>query len=111
MIARSSTGAPSGCPLSWSWGVTNPLLGRLIGVSISPMVGSIYNMDVWDKVAAVWVKAGVRRTLEGEAVGSMGVEFLLSTPLTPPPPKGQLWVNAIVFDPNGKNIIGVNIGL
>ena len=38
-----------------------------MGVSISPMVGSIYNMGVWDKVAAAWVKAGVRRTLEGEA--------------------------------------------
>ena len=32
------------------------------------MVGSIYNMGVWDNVAAAWVKAGVRRTLEGEAV-------------------------------------------
>ena len=32
------------------------------------MVGSIYNMGVWDKVAAAWVKAGVRRTFEGEAV-------------------------------------------
>ena len=25
-------------------------------------------MGVWDKVAAAWVKAGVRRTLEGEVV-------------------------------------------
>ena len=32
------------------------------------MVGSIYNMGVLDKVAAAWVKAGVCRTLEGEAV-------------------------------------------
>ena len=32
------------------------------------MVGSIYNMGVWDKVAAAWVKAGVHRTLEGEVV-------------------------------------------
>ena len=32
------------------------------------MVGSIYNMGVWYKVATAWVKAGVRRTLEGEAV-------------------------------------------
>ena len=45
-----------------------PFVRRLIGVSISPMVGSIYNMGVWDKVAAAWVKAGVRHTLEGEAV-------------------------------------------
>ena len=37
---------------------------RLIGVSISPMEGSIYNMHVWHKVAAAWVKAGLRRTLE-----------------------------------------------
>ena len=41
-----------------------PFVRGLIGVSISPMVGSIYNMGVWDKVAVAWVKAGVRRTLE-----------------------------------------------
>ena len=45
-----------------------PFVRRLLAVSISPMVGSIYNMVVWDKVAAAWVKAGVRHTLEGEAV-------------------------------------------
>ena len=49
-------------------GGDQPFVRRLIGVSMSPVVGSIYNMDVWDKVAAAWVKAGVRRTLEGEAV-------------------------------------------
>ena len=49
-------------------GGDQPFVRRLIGVSISPMVGSIYNMGVWDKVVAAWVKAGVRRTLEGEAV-------------------------------------------
>ena len=49
-------------------GGDQPFVRRLIGVSISPMVSSIYNMSVWDKVAAAWVKAGVRRTLEGEAV-------------------------------------------
>ena len=32
------------------------------------MVGSIYNIGVWDKVAAAWVKAAVRHTLEREAV-------------------------------------------
>ena len=41
---------------------------HLIGVSISPMLGSTHNMGVWDKVAAAWVKLNVRRTLEGEAV-------------------------------------------
>ena len=41
---------------------------RLMGVSISPVVGSIYNMGVWDVVAAAWVKAVFHRTLEGEAV-------------------------------------------
>ena len=44
---------------------------RLIGVSISPMVGSIYNMGLWDKVAAAWVKAGVHRTLVGEAMARL----------------------------------------
>ena len=42
-----------------------PFMRRLSRVSISPMVGSIYNTYVWGKVAAAWVKAGVRRTLEG----------------------------------------------
>ena len=49
-------------------GGDQPFVRRLMGVLISPMAGSIYNMGVWDKVAAVWVKAGVGRTLEGEAV-------------------------------------------
>ena len=40
----------------------------LVGVSISRMAASIYNMGVWEKVAAAWLKAGVCRTLEGEAV-------------------------------------------
>ena len=39
---------------------------RLIGVSTSPLVGSIYNMGVWDKVAAAWVKVATRRTLARE---------------------------------------------
>ena len=29
-----------------------PFMRPLIGVSILPMVGSIYNIGVWDKVAA-----------------------------------------------------------
>ena len=39
---------------------------RLIGVSTSPLVGSIYNMGVWDKVAAAWVNLATRRTLDRE---------------------------------------------
>ena len=39
---------------------------RLIGVSTSPLVGSIYNMGMWDKVAAAWVNVATRRTLERE---------------------------------------------
>ena len=39
---------------------------RLIGVSTSPMVGSIYNMGVWDKVAAALVNVATRRTLDRE---------------------------------------------
>ena len=40
---------------------------RLIGVSISPMVGSIYNMGVRDKGAAAWMNTATRRTLRKEA--------------------------------------------
>ena len=39
-------------------GDDQPFVRRLIGASISPMLGSIYNMGVWDKVVAAWVKAG-----------------------------------------------------
>ena len=39
---------------------------RLIGVSTSPLVGSIYNTGVWDKVAAAWVNVATRRTLDRE---------------------------------------------
>ena len=39
---------------------------RLIGVFTSPMGGSIYNMGVWDKVAAAWVNVATRRTLARE---------------------------------------------
>ena len=35
--------------------------------SPSPMVGSIYNMGVWDKGAATWVNVGVCCILEVEA--------------------------------------------
>ena len=51
-------------------GGDQPFVRRLIGVSISPMVGSIYNMPGWDKVAAVWLGAVVRRTLEAQARAS-----------------------------------------
>ena len=40
---------------------------RLIGVSTSPQVGSIYNVGVWDKAAATWLWVHVRRTLDNEA--------------------------------------------
>ena len=39
---------------------------RLIDVSTSPLVGSIFNMGVWDKVAAAWVNVETRRTLDRE---------------------------------------------
>ena len=52
-------------------GADQPFVRRFIGVATSTMVGSIYNMGVWDKVAAAWVKAEVRHTLEGEAVARL----------------------------------------
>ena len=48
-------------------GGDQPFVRRLIGVSTSPMVGSIYNMGVWDKAAANWLRVDVRRTLAAEA--------------------------------------------
>ena len=48
-------------------GGDQPFIRRLIGVSTSPLVGSIYNMGVWDKAAAAWLRVDVRRTLDNEA--------------------------------------------
>ena len=47
-------------------GGDQPFVRRLIGVSTSPLVGSIYNIGVWDKVAAAWVNVETRRTLDRE---------------------------------------------
>ena len=47
-------------------GGDQPFVRRLIRVSTSPLVGSIYNMGVWDKVAAAWVNVETRRTLDRE---------------------------------------------
>ena len=47
-------------------GGDQPFVRRLIGVFTSPLVGSIYNMGVWDKVAAAWVNMATRRTLANE---------------------------------------------
>ena len=51
--------------------VDQPFVRRLTGVSISPMVGSIYNMGVWDMGAAAWVNTATRRTLREEAGHSL----------------------------------------
>ena len=48
-------------------GGDHPFEQRLKGASISPMVGSIYNMGVWDKGAAAWEHTATRRTLQEEA--------------------------------------------
>ena len=49
-------------------GGDQPFVRCLIGVSTSPLVRSIYNMGVWDKVAAAWVNVATRCTLDrGEA--------------------------------------------
>ena len=47
-------------------GGDQPFVRRLIGVSTSPLVGSIYNMGVCDKVVAAWVNVATRRTLARE---------------------------------------------
>ena len=47
-------------------GGDQPFVRRLIVVSTSPLVGSIYNMGVWDKVAAAGVNVATQRTLDRE---------------------------------------------
>ena len=53
-------------PSGFVIGGDQPFVRRLIGVSSSPTVGSIYNTGVWDKVAAAWVNVATRRTLDRE---------------------------------------------
>ena len=53
-------------PAALVFGGDQPFIRRLIGVSTSPQVGSIYNMGVWDK-AATCLQVDVRRTLDNEA--------------------------------------------
>ena len=48
-----------------------PFVRRLIGVSTSPLVGIIYLMGVWDKVAAAWVNVATRRTFDREEVARL----------------------------------------
>ena len=48
-------------------GGDQPFIRRLIGVSTSTQVGTIYNMGMWDKAAAVCLRVDVRRTLDNEA--------------------------------------------
>ena len=47
-------------------GGDQPFVRRLIAVSTLPLVGSIYNIGVWDKIAAAWVNLGTQHTLERE---------------------------------------------
>ena len=46
-------------------GGDQPFIRRLM--STSPQVGSIYNMGVWDRGAAAWLRVDVHRTLDNEA--------------------------------------------
>ena len=64
---KSFCWASSWVPAVLVLGGDQPFIRRLIGVSTSPQVGSIYNTGVWDKAAAAWLRVDVRRTLDNEA--------------------------------------------
>ena len=64
---KSFCWASSWPPAALVLGGDQPFIRRLIGVSTSPQVGSIYNMGVWDKAAAAWLRVDMRRTLDYEA--------------------------------------------
>ena len=53
-------------PVALVLGGDHPFSRSLIGVSTSRQVDSIYNMRVWDKAAATWLRLHVRRTHEKE---------------------------------------------
>ena len=44
-----------------------PFVRRLLGISFSPLVGSIYVLGMRDKSAAAWVNVESRRTFQSEA--------------------------------------------
>ena len=64
---KSFCWASTWVPAALVLGGDQPFIRRLIGVSTSPQVGSIYNMGMWDKAAAAWLRVDVRRTLDNEA--------------------------------------------
>ena len=64
---KSFCWASTWVPAALVLGGDQPFICRLIGVSTSPQVGSIYNMGVWGKAAAAWLRVDVRRTLDNEA--------------------------------------------
>ena len=64
---KSFCWASTWVPAAVVLGGDQPFIRRLIGVSTSPQMGSIYNMGVWDKAAAAWLRVDVRRTLDNEA--------------------------------------------
>ena len=63
---KSFCWASSWVPAALVLGGDQPLIRRLIGVSTSPQVGSIYNMGVLDKAAAAWLRVDMRRSLDNE---------------------------------------------
>ena len=66
--AKVSLGQPVGCRLRWFGGgpaVYSP--PHRASASTSPQVGSIYNMGMWDKAAATWLRVHVHWTLDTEA--------------------------------------------
>ena len=64
---RFTTAKVSVGPAALVLGGDQLFIRRLNGVPKSPQVGSFYNMGVWDKAAAAWLRVDVRRTLDNEA--------------------------------------------
>ena len=48
-------------------GRDQPWLRRLLGISVAPQVGSIFNQAVPDNTAKLWNGVGARRTTESDA--------------------------------------------
>ena len=64
---KSFSWASSWVPVVLVFVGDQPFIRHLIGVATSPQVGSIYNMGVWDKAAAAWLRVDVRWTWDNEA--------------------------------------------
>ena len=54
-------------PATLRVGGDSPVLGRIMGISVSPQVATLFNKGVWDSKAKQWRILDMQRSVEGDA--------------------------------------------